>query len=129
MTKKKFTLTQYKILHTVFLFEKDNLAPNIEGIRNVLRGNKNSSFSRLEEYDTFSTLTSYTDKKITNLINKLVKEEYLERRMFPDNGEFFLLLTEKGKEELSPFLKRHKKGYRQKEQEKKITFVKIDELL
>ena len=127
--EKKLTLTQYKVLHTVYLYEKDNLAPNNEGVRDVLRGNKHPSFTRLEEYETFSTLTSYSDKKITNLINKLIKEEYLEREMFPDNGEFYLLLTEKGKEELSIFLKRHKKGYRQKEKEKKITFVKIDELI
>ena len=127
--EKKLTLSQYKVLHTVFLFEKDNLSPNNEGIRDVLRGNKYPSFSRLEEYETFSTLTSLSDKKVTNLINKLIKEEYLERRMFPDNGEFYLLLSLKGKEALAVFLKRHKKGYRQKEKEKKITFVKIDELI
>ena len=66
---------------------------------------------------------------MTNLINKLLKEEYLERKMYPENGEFYLLLTKHGKEEILKFLSRHPQGYKQKQKEKKITFVRIDDLL
>ena len=127
--KKKLSITQYKVMNAVYEFNNLGLSPNNEAVSKVLRGNDDSSLTHYSQFKTWSTLISLSPKKITTIINSLLKDSLLERRMNITNGEYYLVISDEGTKELETYLKRRKNDYHKTSKEEKVIVARMEDLL
>ena len=127
--KKKITITQYKVLNVVYEYNERNCSPNNEAVSKILRGIEDASLGDHSSFKTWSTLISLSSKKITTIINSLLKESLLEKKMNIANGEYYLVVTKEGIEQLEGYLKKRKNDFHKTSKEEKIIVASMDDLL
>lgn len=130
MSETNFVLTTsyYKILHTLSLFDSDKIYPSKELVCKILKGVDDESSCPFKDYDTFSTLVSYFNKKISRMIQMLVRYNYVKRVYSRVENEFYLSLSNLGKNALSEYFKKHRQKWVKKKPKIKKLFVHLDEI-
>lgn len=118
--------TDYKILETVSLLNKDSYYPLAEGVYKILTGVDDEETDRFSELDTYKTLISYTSKKISRFIMMLLRYHYLERVYDPSSDKLYLRVAAKGEVELVKYHKKHKYKFTTKKVNLEPTIVKLD---
>lgn len=130
MSSKNFTLSTsyYKILHTLSLFYNDKIYPSKELVCKVLRGVDDESSCPFNNYDTFSTLVSYCNKKISRMIQMLVRYNFVKRIYSKAENEFYLMPSDLGLNALFDYFKKHRQKWIKKKQKMKKLYVHLDEI-
>ena len=118
--------TDYKILETVSLLNKDNYYPLAEGVYKILTGVDDEETDQFSELDTYKTLISYTSKKISRFIMMLLRYHYLERVYDQVSDKLYLKVAAKGEVELVKYHKKHKYKFTTKKVNLEPTIVKLD---
>lgn len=114
-------LSQIKVLITVYELNEKDIYPLQEGVNNILLGIE-------KEYDdisTYSTLTSYSGKKISRLSLLLIRYGYLKKRYHEETDKMYLMVTEYGRAQAIKYLSRHKNPFKKHTKKKKNLFVEI----
>lgn len=126
--KKIFTptLTHYKILETISLLNQGDNYPLPLGVYKILKGINDEETLPFRELKTFSTLISYSSKKISRSIILLVRAGYLEKIYDPKSDELYLKITQTGFDGLSKYKKKTKRDFAKKQILKKRTIVHLE---
>ena len=129
--KKKDTYVpvaiEMKILVTVYLLNRENYFPLNEGVIKIIKGVVDKETLPFTEYETFSTISSYSAKKISRHIGNLLKHKFLTKRYYPQNEESYLAITNLGFNYVNEYKDKHKTAFKKTTSETPITIVKIDE--
>ena len=129
MTKRNnlivLSTTDYKILQTIFLLNKENKYPLPEGVKKILNGEKDDETLQYQEYPTYMTLISYSSKKISRYILMLLRYKYLEKIYDKTTDELYLKITRLGEDELNVYLRKHHPHFKKREQVSRPTIVEI----
>ena len=118
--------SDYKILETVSLLNKDKYYPLPEGVYRILIGDEDEEFIPFSKYPTFKTLISFNQKKVSRYIVMLLRYRYLERVYDPASDKLYLKIAPLGETELVKYHKKHKYGFKQKKVNKNACIVHLD---
>ena len=118
--------SDYKILDTVYLLNKDNYYPLSEGVYKVLSGSEDDDVIIFKDLPTYKTLISYNSKKVSRLIVMLIRYKFLERVYDPSSDKLYLKVSTIGELELVKYHKKHKYSFKQKEVNQEPTIVKLN---
>ena len=118
--------TDYKILETVALLNKDNYYPLAEGVYKILCGSDDEEIEPFKEFVTYKTLVSYSSKKVSRYIVMLLRYKYLERIYDEKSDKLYLKISVKGDLELRKYRKKHKYSFVKKKVNKSVTIVRIE---
>ena len=118
--------SDYKILETVSLLNKDNFYPLPEGVYKILSGVVDEEIESFKDIATYKTLISYNSKKISRLIMMLLRYHFLERVYDPLSDKLYLKLAPKGIMDLEKYHKKHKYKFTTKKVNAEPTIVKLD---
>ena len=118
--------SDYKILETVSLLNKNDLYPLSEGVYKILAGVDDDETKLYKNIATYKTLISYNSKKVARLIMMLLRYHYLERVYDPESGKLYLKVAPKGEIELVKYRKKHKYKFATKEVNNEPTIVKLN---
>lgn len=122
----KLTVTHYKILETVFVLNKDSYFPLSSGINKILSGVDDKETEPFKELPTYGTLISLTNKKITRIVNILMRHNFLTQKYDDRDNSYYIAITNLGVSYLNDYLAKRKKPYPKKATNIKPTIVKID---
>lgn len=122
----KPSLSQFKILETVMLLNKEHYYPLPEGILKILEGSLDNEVENFRNYPTYQTLISYSSKKIHRSVMMLIRYGFLANILNREDNELYIRITNKGKETLEEFLKKRKEPYPKKKVTNKATIAKIE---
>lgn len=125
MATLKLNVTYYKILQTVFELNKLGYFPLNEGIYKIVTGKKDDEAMSFVNLPTYSTLISYTSKKICTLTLMLTRYKYLEKVYDRNTDDLYFKITKLGEDSLSNYLKKKANNYSKKQIVKKQTIVKM----
>lgn len=125
MATLKLNVTYYKILQTVFELNKLGYFPLNEGIYKIVTGKKDDEAMSFVNLPTYSTLISYTSKKICTLTLMLTRYKYLEKVYDRNTDDLYFKITKLGEDSLSNYLKKKANNYSKKQIVKKKTIVKM----
>ena len=118
--------SDYKILETVSLLNKNDLYPLSEGVYKILAGVDDDETKLYKNIATYKTLISYNSKKVARLIMMLLRYHYLERVYDPESDKLYLKVAPKGEIELVKYRKKHKYKFATKEVNNEPTIVKLN---
>ena len=118
--------TDFKILDTVSLLNKEHYYPLAEGVFKILTGVDDEETDKFSELPTYKTLISYTSKKISRFIMMLLRYHFLERIYDPVSDKLYLKVAPKGEVELVKYHKKHKYKFTTKKVNVEPTIVKLD---
>ena len=118
--------TDYKILETVSLLNKDHYYPLAEGVYKILTGIDDEEIEQFKDFVTYKTLVSYSSKKVSRYIVMLLRYKYLERIYDEDSDKLYLKISAKGEMELFNYRKKHKYNFVKKKVNKSKTIVKLE---
>ena len=118
--------SDYKILETVSLLNKNDLYPLSEGVYKILAGVDDDETKLYKNIATYKTLISYNSKKVARLIMMLLRYHYLERVYDPASDKLYLKVAPKGEMELVKYHKKHKYKFATKEVNNEPTIVKLN---
>ena len=118
--------TDYKILETISLLNRDNYYPLAEGVYKILTGSDDEEIEQFKDLVTYKTLVSYNSKKISRYIVMLLRYKYLERIYDEKSDKLYLKIATKGEVALFEYRKKHKYKFVKKQVNKSITIVKIE---
>lgn len=125
MEKFKLNITDFKILSTVQQLNDLGYYPLNEGIFKIVTGIVDDETKKFENLSTFSTLVSYSSKKICSLTLMLTRYKYLEKIFDRKTNELYFKITVLGQNSLQNYLKNRKLAFQKKEKISKITIAKI----
>ena len=128
MSSLPLTHTTYKVLYCIDELNSVGIAPNNIGVYKVLSGMNDDESKVFSSLKSWSTLISYSQKRITTLINSLIKANLLERRMSMEDGEYYFILSSEGKSALQGFSKKRKVNLKSREKYIKNSFANISKL-
>ena len=120
--------TDYKILETISLLNKDHYYPLAQGVYKILVGSDDEEIEPFKNFPTYKTLVSYTSKKISRYIVMLLRYKYLERIYDETSDKLYLKVSIKGETELIKYHKKHKYSFAKKKVNKEKTIIKIEKL-
>lgn len=120
-------ITEYRILETIFLLNKDNYFPNNEGLYKILSGVEDTETSIFTSLSTYGTLVSYSSKKISRHVMMLRRYHYLTRKFDASTNKYYLAITNIGVTSLEEFKKKRKIPQRTKAVSSKNNIVKIED--
>lgn len=118
--------TDYKILETVYLLNKENYYPLAEGVYKILTGSDDDEIEEFKEFVTYKTLVSYSSKKVSRFIVMLLRYKYLERIYDEKTDKLYLKVSPKGEMELVNYHKKHKYNFVKKKVNNTKTIIKIE---
>ena len=118
--------SDYKILETVSLLNKDNYYPLPEGVYRILSGDEDEDIAKFSYLSTYKTLISFNQKKVSRLIVMLLRYRYLERVYDPNTDKLYLKLAPLGEMELLKYRKKHKYTFAKKKVNKSTCIVHLD---
>ena len=118
--------SDYKILETVSLLNKNDLYPLSEGVYKILAGVDDDETKLYKNIATYKTLISYNSKKVARLIMMLLRYHYLERVYDPESDKLYLKVAPKGEMDLVKYRKKHKYKFATKEVNNEPTIVKLN---
>lgn len=126
--KKIFTpsITHYKILETIRALNARDDYPLAEGVYKVLKGINDEETSAYRDLETFSTLISYSSKKISRCIMVLLRHGYLEKIFDPKTDELYLKITGLGIGDLTNYKKKTHRTFAKKQILSRRTIVHLD---
>ena len=126
MTKSKaINITDYKILFTINYLNELNYYPSSLGVLKIVNGVKDEETEMFELCPTFQVLISYTQKKMTRDITKLVNQALLKRIYNEKEDDYFYQLTNLGKETLLYYKSHHRISFKKHEIIKRHSIIKI----
>ena len=126
MKKLKLNVTYYKILSTIYELNKLGFYPINEGVYKIVTGQKDDETLQFVNLPTYSTLISYTSKKICNLTLMLFRYKFLSKVFDRETNELYFKITQLGIDSLNLYLKGKKNPFSKKEILKKATIIKIN---
>ena len=115
--------SDYKILETVSLLNKNDLYPLSEGVYKILAGVDDDETKLYKNIATYKTLISYNSKKVARLIMMLLRYHYLENKYDIPSDKFYLKITDKGIVALIDYHKKHRYSYKQKKVKCRTLFL------
>ena len=118
--------SDYKILETVSLLNKDNYYPLPEGVYRILVGDEDEDIAIFSYLPTYKTLISFNQKKISRLIVMLLRYRYLERVYDPETDKMYLRITPLGETELLKYHKKHKYKFTKKKVNKVPCIIRLN---
>ena len=118
--------TDYKILETVSLLNKNNYYPLPEGVYKILTGSDDEEIEPFKGFVTYKTLVSYSSKKVSRYIVMLLRYKFLERIYDEKSDKLYLKVAPKGEMELVNYRKKHKYSFVKKKVNKTKTIIKIE---
>lgn len=121
--KNNFTpnLSQIKILLTVYELNQMNVYPVSEGILKILNGEE----QEYEMISTYSTLTSYSQKKISRLLLLLFRYGYFRKIYDSHSDMMFISMTEYGNAFCAKYLNKHKKPFKKNKKREQLLYIKL----
>ena len=122
----ELNITDYKILETVYLLNKESYFPLANGINKILMGVDDKETEPFKDFPTYSCLISLSNKKLSRMIAMLTRYNYLTRKYDDETDEYYIAITNLGVSYLKTFLAKRKKPYPKKESNIKPTIVKIE---
>ena len=126
MTKSKaINITDYKILFTINYLNELNYYPSSLGVLKIVNGVKDEETEMFELCPTFQVLISYTQKKMTRDINKLVNQALIKRIYNEKEDDYFYQLTNLGEETLLYYKSHHRISFKKHEIIKRHSIIKI----
>lgn len=128
MAELKLNITFFKVLQTIMDLNKNGFYPVNEGVFKILTGQKDDETLQFSNLETYSTLISYSSKKICNLTLMLYRYKYLEKVYDEKTNELYFKVTKLGEDALSKYLKSRPKRFVRKEIEHKQTIIKIENI-
>ena len=103
--------TTFKVLYCIDELNKDGYAPNSVGVYKVLVG------------------VSYSQKRITQFTNALIKCDYIEKKLSSENGEYYFVLTDKGEMALKDYKSKSRIRFKKRSKYVKSNFTKIEKIV
>lgn len=125
MSELKLNVTYFKILETISDLNKNGFYPLNEGVFKIVTGQKDDETLQFKDYKTYSTLISYSSKKICNLTLMLYRYGYISKKYDKDTNELYFEITKLGEDTLNAYLKKTKQKFAKKVALEKPTIVKI----
>lgn len=126
MAELKLNVTYFKVLETVYLLNLQGFYPLNEGIYKILTGQKDDETLKFANLNTYSTLISYTSKKICGLTLMLYRYGYLEKKYDKKTNDLYFKISNLGIDALQKYLKSRPKVFVKKEISNKQTIIKIE---
>lgn len=126
MRSFKLTITHLRILDTVNELNQNGFYPSNEGIFKILTGKKDDESLKFKDYKNYSTLISYSSKRICSLSLVLFRHNYLEKKYDPKTNELYFKITKTGEQALNDYFKGKDSNYLKKEIVEKPSIVRID---
>lgn len=126
-TSKEFRLSvsHFKIIETIKELNDSKKYPTPKGVNNILMGKLDTETRKYIDLKTFGTLISFPGRKLCSYILNMVRRGYLSYIYDKHTDGMYLIVTEKGEEELYRYLKRHKNAYKKKTPHHKCEIVEI----
>lgn len=120
-------ISEYKILLTIFLLNEKHYYPTHKGVNYILKGELNNDTYLFQDLETFKTLISLSNKKISFIVLSLIRHGLLKLIYDKNNNDKYLFITDKGEEYLFDYKKNHKINLKKKENNlnKKKEIIKI----
>lgn len=120
-------ISEYKILLTIFLLNEEHYYPTHKGVNYILKGELNNDTYLFQDFETFKTLISLSNKKISFIVLSLIRHGLIKLIYDKDNNDKYLFITDKGEEYLFDYKKNHKINLKKKENNinKKKEIIKI----
>ena len=120
-------ISEYKILLTIFLLNEKHYYPTHKGVNYILKGELNNDTNLFQDLETFKTLISLSNKKISFIVLSLIRHGLLKLIYDKNNNDKYLFITDKGEEYLFDYKKNHKINLKKKENNlnKKKEIIKI----
>lgn len=120
-------ISEYKILLTIFLLNEKHYYPTHKGVNYILKGELNSDTYLFQDLETFKTLISLSNKKISFIVLSLIRHGLVKLIYDKNNNDKYLFITDKGEEYLFDYKKNHKINLKKKENNlnKKKEIIKI----
>ena len=125
MMELKLVITHFKILDTIAYLNQRDLYPLAEGVYKIVAGIIDEETVNYRDAPTFSTLTSFTSKKVCRYLLALQKHGYIKKKFNLQTDNLYYQITEVGSEALRKYHKKHKRPYIQKARVIKSTIVKM----
>ena len=118
---KKFSpnLSQYKILVTIYELNSKNIFPLPEGVFHILNGDE----KEFDTISTFSTLCTYTSKKISRLLLLLYRYGYVKKFYDENTDKLYLELSEFGYVQTKKFISKHPTPFKKHNKKKPCYFL------
>lgn len=107
MNEFKPTVSDLKILKTIYDLNQMDYFPNSFGVYKILKGIKDEETNNFVFLPTFSNLVSCVSKKITFKISMLIRYKYLTYKYDSETDNMFLTLTVFGENYLNEYFKTH----------------------
>jgi len=108
MAKFKLIITHYKLLLAVKELNDRGFYPNSEGVYKILTGVYDFDTQDFTSNQTYGLLISYSNKRVTRMLDMLVKRDYLRQLYDPKTKRLFLQISDSGESSLYTFLKKRK---------------------
>lgn len=121
--------TTFKVLYCIDELNKDGYAPNSVGVYKVLVGAEDDECSIFSSLYSWRTLISYSQKRITQFTNALIKCDFIEKKLSSENGEYYFVLTDKGKMALKDYKSKSRIRFKKKSKYVKTNFTKIEKIV
>lgn len=120
------TVSHFKIMETIKELNDSHKYPTAKGVNNILMGKLDTETRKYIDLKTFGTLISFPGRKLCSYILNMVRRGYLSYIYDKKSDGMYLVITEKGEEELYVYLKRHKNSYKKKTPHRKCEIVEIN---
>ncbi len=121
--------TTFKVLYCIDELNKDGYAPNSVGVYKVLVGVEDDECSIFSSLSSWRTLISYSQKRITQFTNALIKCDYIEKKLSSENGEYYFVLTDKGEMALKDYKSKSRIRFKKRSKYVKSNFTKIEKIV
>ena len=118
-------VTDYKVLLTIKYLNDLNYQPSSLGVFKILSGVVDEETEMFQLCETFQVIVSFTNKKITRIINNLVSNGYIKRTYSEEDDDYYYQLTDLGSASIENYKKHHKIHLKKHEINKKKSFIKV----
>ncbi|MDY4849058.1 MAG: hypothetical protein SO176_02195 [Bacilli bacterium] len=113
------------ILYTIKLLNNLGYYPNENGVYKIVNGILDNETEPFKQIETFSTLVSFSSKKICRYVLALSRYGYINKIYSKPINELLLSLSEKGEDELFNVLNHKKIHFIKHEKKVKRTIFKF----
>lgn len=125
MKELKLTITHYKVLDTIYYLNIQNKYPLADGVYKILSGIIDEETLFYQDLPTFSTLISFSSKKVCRYLLALQKAGHIHKRFDEKTNNLYFEITAKGKKEIESFHKVHIKPYPKKRRVIEKTIIEL----
>lgn len=101
-------ISEYKILLTIYLLNEKHYYPTHKGVNFILKGEINDDTYLFKDLETFKTLISLSNKKISFIVLSLIRHELIKLIYDKNGSDKYLFITDKGEEYLFDYKMNHK---------------------